>query len=60
MPPAPQASPLSASWATARVADIVAGLIGMYDIDHQTGTEAVLAFLHALDEMHLLASGRHE
>ena len=41
----------------ASVADIVAALIGMYDIDRQTCVVEVLAFLRTLSEKELLSDG---
>jgi hypothetical protein len=41
----------------ARVGDIVAALIGMYDIDRQTCAMEVLSFLRALGEKELLSDG---
>jgi hypothetical protein len=40
----------------AKVADIVASLIGMYDIDRETCASEVLAFVRALDEKKLLSN----
>jgi hypothetical protein len=41
----------------ARVSDLVAALIGMYDIDRETCAAEVLAFLRALDDKKLLSEG---
>lgn len=40
-----------------RAADIVAALIGMYDVDRETCADEVLTFLSALDEKELLSGG---
>ena len=40
-----------------RAADIVAVLIGMYNIDRETCVDEVLAFLRTLGEKELLSSG---